>query len=577
MHKILIVDDNGQNLYMLQVLLETNGYQVGLASNGVEALDLMHKNLPDMIISDILMPIMDGFNLCRNCKTDPQLKELPFVFYTATYTDPKDEAFALSLGADRFLVKPIAPDDLLTILEEVFRTHHAGEHPISPEPDQAEGEYYKEYSEILIHKLEQKTMQLELANKRLTSLYQASCNLLTVKSAAELVHCILVSIVKTAGYQQANYFSFDESQNTLSLLDAIGFSEETSTIFRDQLVFSLGEQRGLVGLVAQNGQTLNVADTSADLRWVTLDPAIQSALFIPVRYEISLLGVLALFSVEKDAFTEEDEHNITALANSLAITFENRRIEEEIRQLNVQLEQRVTERTAQLENSNKELEAFAYSVSHDLRAPLRAIDGFSHMLLEDEADKLDAKGLDLLGKVSANARKMDKLITDLLALSRVSRSELRFYPIDMTTTADSVYYEITSAEVQKKFTFSVSPLPDVQADPVLLRQVWINLISNAVKYTLPKEERRIQISGRIEGDMNIYAIQDNGVGFDPRYTHKLFGVFQRLHSPDKYEGNGVGLAIVKRIIQLHGGQVWGEGVPDQGATFSFSLPRRQDQ
>ncbi len=326
--------------------------------------------------------------------------------------------------------------------------------------------------------------------------------------------------------------------------------------------------------MAQNRQALYVADTSAEPRWVALDPTIRSALFIPVHYEDSLLGVLALFSVEIGAFAEEDEHNITALANSLAITFENRQVEEAIRLLNAQLEQRVAERTTQLENSNRELEAFAYSVSHDLRAPLRAIDGFSHILLEEYAKKLDDKGLDLLNKVTSNARRMDKLITDLLALSRVSRTELRIYHLDMTTTANSVYFDITSPEVRKKFKFTVGLLPEVSGDPVLLRQVWINLISNAIKYTQPKEEPVIQVSGRVEGEMNIYTIQDNGVGFDQRYAHKLFGVFQRLHSPDQFEGNGVGLAIVKRIIQLHGGQVWGDGVPDQGATFSFSLPRQ---
>ncbi len=572
--RLLIVDDNPQNRYLLEVLLRTNGYNVDLASNGVEALDLAHKNPPEMIISDILMPVMDGFSLCRNWKNDERLRDIPFVFYTATYTDPKDEAFALGLGAEKFLVKPLAPDDFLSAITEVFRAHPTGEQVVLPEPVQKEEEYYKEYSEILIHKLEQKTMQLELANKRLTSLYKASCNLLTIQSTAESIHFILLSIVKTAGYQQANYFSFDESQNKLFLLDAVGFSAETSTIFKDKLVFNLGEELGLVGLVAQSGQTINVADTSVEPRWVALDPTIKSALFVPVQYEKYLLGVLALFSVEKGAFIEEDEHNMAALANSLAISFENRRVEEEIRQLNLQLEQRVAERTIQLENSNKELEAFAYSVSHDLRAPLRAISGFSHFLMEDYADRLDAKGLDMLARVAESATKMDKLITDLLTLSRVSRSGLKFFRIDMTTTAESVFYDTTSPEVQKKFTFSTAPLPEAFGDPTLLRQVWTNLISNAIKYTLPKQERTIQITGRIEGDMNIYSIQDNGVGFNPLYTHKLFGVFQRLHSSDQFEGNGVGLAIVKRIIQLHGGQVWGESVLDQGATFSFSLPRR---
>ncbi len=575
MNKLLIVDDNVQNLYMLEVLLKTNGYQVELASNGAEALELARENPPEMIISDVLMPIMDGFSLCRTWKADERLKLIPFVFYTATYTDPKDEAFALSLGAEKFLIKPIAPDDFLAAIQEVFQSPQTRQQVVSPEPLQKEEEYYKEYSEILIHKLEHKTMQLERANKRLTSLYQASCNLVTLKSSTELVHSILSAIVETAGYQKANYFCFDESQNKLSLLDAVGFSEETLTIFRDQLVFNLGEIQGLVGLVAQSGQFINVADTSREPRWIALDPTIKSALFIPVNYEKCLLGVVALFSIEKDTFTEADEHNIAALANSLAISIVNRKVEEDIRQLNVQLEQRVVERTTQLENSNKELEAFSYSVSHDLRSPLRAINGYSHILLEEYSDKLDPKGKDMLGDVGMNANKMDKLITDLLALSRVSRSELKLSRIDMNSMVNTIYYEIASPEVQKKFTFTVFPMPDAYGDPILLHQVWTNLISNAIKYTLPKGERIIQINGHSEGETNIYTIQDNGVGFNPKYTHKLFGVFQRLHSTDQFEGTGVGLAIVKRIIQRHGGQVWAEGLLNQGATFYFSLPHRQ--
>jgi signal transduction histidine kinase/CheY-like chemotaxis protein len=575
MNKFLIVDDNPQNLYMLEILLKTHGFEVEQASNGTQALELAHKDPPDMIISDILMPVMDGFSLCRNWKADERLKRIPFIFYTATYTDAKDREFALSLGAERFLVKPMPPDEILDVIQEVFQTQKTMQQVAPPESVKKEEEYYKEYSEVLIHKLEHKMMQLERANKRLTSLYQASCNLVTIKSSTELIHCILRTIVETAGYQQANYFYFDESQNKLPLLDSVGFSEEILTIIKDKLVFNLGDKQGLVGLVAQSGQTINVADTSTEPRWIVFDPTINSALFIPVHYVNRLLGIVSLYSAEKDAFTQEDEINIDALANSLAISIENRKVGEEIRQLNVQLERRVAERTAQLENSNKELEAFAYSVSHDLRAPLRAIDGYSSILLEDYGNQLDAEGNRLLSMVHDHTGKMDHLITDILALSRVSRSELRLTHIDMTATANSIYYEIASPEVQKNFTFTIFPLPDAYGDPTLMRQVWINLISNAIKYTFPKDERTIQIKGHSENGMNIYTIQDNGVGFNPEYTHKLFGVFQRLHSSNQFEGTGIGLAIVKRIVQRHGGQVWAEGVLDQGATFYFSIPQRQ--
>ena len=229
-----------------------------------------------------------------------------------------------------------------------------------------------------------------------------------------------------------------------------------------------------------------------------------------------------------------------------------------------------------MQAANKELEAFAYSVSHDLRSPLRAVDGFSRILLEEYADKLDAEGKRLLNVVRTNTQRMDQLITDLLTLSRITRGEMQFSRIDMTALAQSVYHEIASQKAQATFAFSVAPLPDALGDPVLLRQVWSNLISNAVKYTMPKDERRIEIRGayRAEDGMNVYFVKDNGVGFNPDYTHKLFGVFQRLHTTAEFEGNGVGLAIVQRIVHRHGGRVWAEGQVNQGATFYFALPQK---
>jgi PAS domain S-box-containing protein len=781
-----------------------------------------------MVISDILMPIMDGFNLCRNWMADERLKRIPFIFYTATYTDRNDESFALSLGADRFLIKPTDPDDFLAVIQEVFKTHPTREQLVS----QQEDAYYKEYSQVLIHKLEYKMMQLERTNRRLTALYLASCNLVKIKSSTELIHWILRDIVETAGYQQANYFHFDEKENKLFLLDAVGFSEESLTVFKDKLIFSLGEERGLVGRVAQSRQTINIADTSREPCWIVLDPTLNSALFVPVHYDNRLFGVIALFSVEKDAFSVEDEHNIAALANSLAVSIENRKVEEalrksefeyrlladhmndmvwlmdmnlktlytspsvqkllgytvteiealplekqvtptslqkminlfreakgqaqvdpgctfvqttelefyrqggptfwsettftlicdpngqpvsilgegrditlqkqtmeklkkseeryrfaqqaahigswewdvltdtlfwsdemyslfdkdpmrftptnaavmdcivpednprtakavddsftkglpfdveyritnsmgkvkwlhsmgkfvfstlgqpllaagtiqditeqkrseeEIRKLNAELEQRVADRTVQLENSNKELEAFAYSVSHDLRAPLRGIDGWSLVLLEDYGDQLDEKGHMYLERVRSETQRMGYLIEDLLELSRVTRIEMQIAHVDLSSLVHTIIARMQASQPDHSVEMVIQPGLSATGDAALLTIALTNLLDNAWKFTSKRPQARIEFGQMDVDSRETFFIRDNGVGFDMAFAHKLFGAFQRLHKAADFPGTGVGLATVQRIIHRHGGQVWVDAEVNQGATFFFTL------
>lgn len=244
----------------------------------------------------------------------------------------------------------------------------------------------------------------------------------------------------------------------------------------------------------------------------------------------------------------------------------------------LELEQRISERTLQLAAANKELEAFSYSVSHDLRAPLRHIDGFARLLAQREGDRLDDTSVRYLRVIGEAARKMGRLIDDLLAFSRMSRTEMQTQPVDLQQVVADVQHDLVPAMEGRMIDWQIGPLPVICGDPAMINVVFSNLLSNAVKYTAPRAHAQITIDATAgAGDEIVIAISDNGVGFDMAYAHKLFGVFQRLHRDEEFEGTGIGLATVRRIINRHGGQAWAIGALDGGATFYITMQRHKSE
>jgi len=430
----------------------------------------------------------------------------------------------------------------------------------------------REARDDLEARVERRTAELEKANarlrrqtKRLEALRDVDRAILAAESPREIATVAARRAQDLVPCERVSVALFDWSAGRVSVLTAQqteGSMLETGTDFPiDQFTLNDRLRSGKIDEMPHFDEVPSTPITDR-LR----EAGIRSAITVPMIVEGELIGTVNLGSTEEAAFCEEERRIGRELSDHLAIALRQARLLEEVQAQREELEERVEERTA-------ELESFTYSVSHDLRTPLRAIDGYARILREDHADQLDDEGQRLLDVVYDSAQKMGDLIDDLLTLSRVGRREMTRVRIDMAALVHEVHDELCRSYPEiEDVRCEIHDLPPALGDRSMIRQVFTNLLSNALKFTRDEDEPRIEIGAQSDTDTVTFFVRDNGVGFDMQYVDKLFGVFERLHDDEDFEGTGVGLAVVERIIQRHGGRVWGEAAEGDGATISFTLP-----
>lgn len=405
------------------------------------------------------------------------------------------------------------------------------------------------------------------------TLREANLSLSRTLNLDDVLQNLLQYLERLVPYDSANVMLF-ESDFKMRIAAMRGYERWTDDDVTHGIIFDLRELPHLNEAITGR-KSIFVANTYNQPGWIRYPGTehVVNWLCIPIVAGNQVIGLYSVDKSEPGFFTEEHRGMAEALAGQAAVAIQNARLHDQIKRANAELEQRVIDRTAQLEAANKELEAFAYSVSHDLRAPLRHIDGFIELLQKNTHMMLDEKNQHYMAVISESAKKMGTLIDDLLSFSRMGRNEMVKTQINPGELIQEVIREFKPEIEERDIKWHIANIPTVTGDRAMLKVVLVNLISNALKFTSLRQQAEIEIGYMAEpkGETVIF-VRDNGVGFDMNYANKLFGVFQRLHRAEDFEGTGIGLANVRRIISRHGGRTWAEGKVNNGATFYFSLP-----
>ena len=401
--------------------------------------------------------------------------------------------------------------------------------------------------------------------ERLDILHEVDRGLIANRKPQEIAEAALRPVRKLLGVPRAIVNLFDLESGEAEWLAAIG----RQRIRLGGVRYPIALMGDLDALRRGEPQRIDTASLEpSPHREALLASGVKVYMVMPMSAGGELIGALS-FGGESTDFPPEQTAIAREVATQLAIAIDQARLQERVLRQSEELEERVRQRTAELEAANKELESFSYTVSHDLRAPLRAVDGFARIFEEDYGRYVDEEGRRLIGVIRDSSRRMGTLIDNLLAFSKLGRQALHPAHTDMTLLAAEAWVELGA---DSRVECTLPALPAARCDRQLLKQVWTNLFSNAIKYSANQDKPRVDVSGRTDGGETVYCVADNGAGFDMKYYNKLFGVFQRLHAEAEYAGNGVGLATVQRIVSRHGGRAWAESEMGAGARFFFSLP-----
>lgn len=558
MAAILVVDDDMSARELLKTVLRYDGHEVHEANDGAEALLLVHQIMPALIIVDLLMPKMDGMEFVRRLRRHSATAGVPVVFYTASYLESQAQHLAQLCGVTHIISKPAEPEQIFSIVNAALGQQDAP--PPKPAPAEAQQDYLAGLTAALSRKAAHVVPRLEAMialGLRLASERDPHRLLADFCEASRKIVGATMALVAIRHQGDAEL----RFQFTSGIGDAL--ARELSPALWDadvhQQVLSTRQPRRLHPL-------------PNDLHLPSGLQPINSLLCAPILSPQRVYGWLTLFGcVSGAAFGDEDEALARILAAQVGRIYENGSLYAEIKKLNVDLEQRIQQRTAELVDLNKELEAFGYTISHDLRAPLRGVIGYSTLALESGGSQLSTDARRHIQSSIDSAQRMSRMVDDLLEFSRKGRQALKLEPLDMTALVAEIWEEITR-QPPTIAQLQLATLQPAQADRAMMREAWTNLLSNAIKYSRNSAPPVITVASEMTDHAVQYSVRDNGAGFNDEYADKLFRVFERLHSGSEFEGTGVGLAIVERIISRHGGRIWAASQVGQGATFTFTLP-----